>query len=214
MHRFSLLGNGLSIGRKAFFAGYPSRLGQFRSKYIWGALNNNQALSQCCFKGPEKQLQSISTCNVVQVPRISQIRAFSNTGLLFSSENESKEEKNEPADDKPLSQRQKLARVFAAYGTTAVVFHTSISLTSLGICYTIVSSGIDMVAILQKIGIVSEAGLQTSFASGASTFVIAYACHKVFMPVRIFLTITCTPAIVRKLRSLGILKAKVASKTT
>ncbi len=65
-----------------------------------------------------------------------------------------------------------------------------------------------MVAIMQKIGIASEDGLQSTFTAGASTFVIAYACHKVFMPVRIFLTITCTPVIVGKLRSLGILKDK------
>lgn len=70
-------------------------------------------------------------------------------------------------------------------------------------------SGIDMVSLLEKVGIASEAGLQSTLASGASTFVIAYACHKVFMPVRIFLTITCTPIIVSKLKKIGILKDKV-----
>lgn len=35
-----------------------------------------------------------------------------------------------------LSQRQRLKKVFAEYGATAVVFHISMSLTSLGICYT------------------------------------------------------------------------------
>ena len=40
---------------------------------------------------------------------------------------------------KPLTQRQRLAKVFAEYGTTAVVFHTTISLTSLGLCYLAVS---------------------------------------------------------------------------
>ena len=69
-------------------------------------------------------------------------------------------------------------------------------------------SGIDMVSLLEKIGITSKAGMQSTLTSGASTFVIAYACHKVFMPVRIFLTITCTPIIVRKLRSIGLLKEK------
>ena len=43
------------------------------------------------------------------------------------------------ATEKPLTQRQKLARTFAAYGSTAVVFHTAISLTSLGTCYLAVS---------------------------------------------------------------------------
>ena len=35
--------------------------------------------------------------------------------------------------------RQKLSLVFAKYGVTAVVFHTFISLTSLGLCYVAVS---------------------------------------------------------------------------
>ena len=65
-----------------------------------------------------------------------------------------------------------------------------------------------MVALLEKVGIASKAGLQSTLASGASTFVIAYACHKVFMPLRIFLTVTCTPIIVRKLRNIGLLRAK------
>ena len=69
-----------------------------------------------------------------------------------------------------------------------------------------------MVALLQKIGIIKEAGLQSTVASGASTFVVAYACHKVFMPVRIFLTLTCTPIIVSKLRSIGLLKIPVQKK--
>ena len=38
-----------------------------------------------------------------------------------------------------LKQTSKLAKIFAEYGTTAVIFHTTISLTSLGISYTAVS---------------------------------------------------------------------------
>ena len=47
-----------------------------------------------------------------------------------------------PENDKDLSNktgRQKLSLVFAKYGVTAVVFHTFISLTSLGLCYIAVS---------------------------------------------------------------------------
>lgn len=144
------------------------------------------------------------------------LRTFATMSVRHGSETDKTDkmakEGGEKTDDKPLTQRQKLTRIFAAYGSTAVVFHTTISLTSLGICYTIVSSGIDMVALLEKVGIASEAGLGSTLASGASTFVIAYACHKVFMPVRIFLTVTCTPVIIKKLRSMGILKEKVAGK--
>lgn len=63
-----------------------------------------------------------------------------------------------------------------------------------------------MVAILQKVG-VGESLLQSGVVSGASTFVAAYAVHKVFAPVRIAITLTSTPFIVRYLRRIGFLKA-------
>lgn len=46
----------------------------------------------------------------------------------------------------------------------------------------------------------------SNVATEASTFVVAYACHKVFAPLRMLMTITCTPLIVRKLRKVGFLK--------
>ena len=46
-----------------------------------------------------------------------------------------------PTEEAPkkLSQKDKLAKVFAQYGTTALVFHVSISLVSLGTSYLAVS---------------------------------------------------------------------------
>lgn len=66
-------------------------------------------------------------------------------------------------------------------------------------------SGIDVQAALQKIG-VSPTVSDSSVATEASTFVVAYACHKVFAPLRMLMTISCTPLIVRKLHKMGILK--------
>ena len=62
-----------------------------------------------------------------------------------------------------------------------------------------------MVGILQSMGI-GESILQSKAVTGASTFVVAYAVHKVFAPVRIAMTLTCTPFIVRYLRRIGFLK--------
>ena len=62
-----------------------------------------------------------------------------------------------------------------------------------------------MIAIMKSIGI-SEDMLKSGIAAGASTFVIAYAVHKVFAPARIAITLTCTPFLVRYLRRVGILK--------
>ena len=49
---------------------------------------------------------------------------------------------------------------------------------------------------------------KSTVAAGASTFVIAYAVHKVFVPVRMSITITACPFIVRYLRAKGVLKSR------
>ena len=66
-----------------------------------------------------------------------------------------------------------------------------------------------MVSLLSKIG-VSEAVLESKLATGASTFVIAYAVHKVFAPVRIGMTLTCVPFIVRYMRKMRLVKKPIS----
>nr|KAG5687251.1 hypothetical protein BaRGS_016426 [Batillaria attramentaria] len=88
------------------------------------------------------------------------------------------------AGEEQLTQREKLKRAVKEYGSTVIVFHITISLASLGGFYLAVSSGIDMVSMLKTIG-VGEAILQSKLATGTGTFVVAYAVHKVFAPVRI-----------------------------
>ncbi|KAK3872786.1 hypothetical protein Pcinc_022146 [Petrolisthes cinctipes] len=52
-----------------------------------------------------------------------------------------------------LTSRQKLKRAVKDYGATVIVFHVAISLASLGICYLLVSSGVDMTGIFKTLGI-------------------------------------------------------------
>lgn len=63
-----------------------------------------------------------------------------------------------------------------------------------------------MVAVLEYFKL-SDSVLASKVGTGASTFVIAYAVHKVFAPVRISITLGATPFIVRALRKRGIIKA-------
>lgn len=56
-----------------------------------------------------------------------------------------------------------------------------------------------MVALLERFGW-GDSALASKAGTGASTFVIAYAIHKVFAPVRISITLGATPFIVRVLR--------------
>jgi len=113
--------------------------------------------------------------------------------------------------DEQLSTKDKLKQAVRDYGATVIVFHVTMSLTSLGFFYLLVSSGLDVVSIIEKLGI----GFSVSkIAEGASQFVVAYAIHKVFAPLRITITLGVTPLIVRKLRSMGILKVKPKSSST
>lgn len=56
--------------------------------------------------------------------------------------------------------------------------------------------------------LIGQAGLSGSseLATEAGLFVVAYAVHKVFAPVRIFITLAATPVIVRYLRKINVLK--------
>ncbi|XP_017116722.1 protein FAM210B, mitochondrial [Drosophila elegans] len=103
-----------------------------------------------------------------------------------------------------LSKREQLKRAFKEYGATIVVFHVGISVISLGCFYALVSNGINLVPVLEFLGIGSSA-IAEKVATG-STFVVAFAVHKVFAPARISITLGTTPFIVRYLRSKGLLK--------
>lgn len=110
----------------------------------------------------------------------------------------------EPEGGKP-SKTQQLKKVFKEYGAVGVSFHIGISLMSLGMFYLLISSGIDMAAVLCKVGF-SEAVVQSKMAAGTSTFVLAYAVHKLFAPVRISITLMSVPLIVRYFRKTGLFK--------
>ncbi|GAB0095922.1 uncharacterized protein DMENIID0001_113610 [Sergentomyia squamirostris] len=115
-----------------------------------------------------------------------------------------------PVGGKELSKKEKLKIAVKDYGATVIVFHVTISLASLGMFYLLVSSGLDVKQILSALNL-ADTALAGKVATGASTFVVAYAVHKVFAPVRISITLGATPFIVRYLRKRGILKVKSSS---
>lgn len=108
----------------------------------------------------------------------------------------------DPESQRKLSNKERMKILVRDYGTTAVVFHTIISLTSLGLSYLLVSYGFDVQAAIAYLGIKQA----SKVATGTSTFVLAYGFHKVFAPVRLGITATATPLIVRYLRQLGWIK--------
>lgn len=135
------------------------------------------------------------------------------TGRYATDSSQGKEEESSSAatEQGQVSQRQRLKMAVRDYGSTVVVFHVCISLMSLGGFYLAVSSGIDVKSLLCTLGFSADV-IQSKLATGTSTFVMSYAVHKVFAPVRIGITLTCTPFIVRYLRGIGLLKRPIPTK--
>lgn len=69
--------------------------------------------------------------------------------------------------------------------------------------YFFFHSGLDVMVLLEKINLADKV---PKIAKNASTFIIAYAIHKLFAPVRMAITLGSTPFIVRYLRNKGFLK--------
>lgn len=124
--------------------------------------------------------------------------------FTVSSSTEKAPGEAEPEGGKP-NKTQQLKKVFKEYGAVGVSFHICISLMSLGMFYLLISSGIDMAAILCKLGF-SESVVRSKMAAGTSTFVLAYAIHKLFAPLRISITLVSVPLIVRYFRKTGLFK--------
>lgn len=93
-----------------------------------------------------------------------------------------------------------------------IVINNHILFTIIIYAFLSYCSGIDVQAALQNIGVNPKVS-ESMVATEASTFVVAYACHKVFAPLRMLMTITCTPLIVRKLRRMGVMKEPVKQET-
>jgi outer membrane receptor for monomeric catechols len=63
-----------------------------------------------------------------------------------------------------------------------------------------------MIGILSKVPYIGETVASSSAGAGASTFMVAYFVHKLMAPIRISVTLTITPIIVRVLRARGLIK--------
>uniref|UniRef100_A0A8C0EC85 Family with sequence similarity 210 member B n=1 Tax=Bubo bubo TaxID=30461 RepID=A0A8C0EC85_BUBBB len=160
----------------------------------------------CIWALPQWLLSSQSILNSTvckPLPSLFQIGSTDWTMILCGSPEKAATDSS--GENKKLHKSQQLKQVFKEYGAIGVSFHVGISLVSLGIFYLAVSSGVDMTAVLFKLGF-SESSLQSKMAAGTSTFVLAYAIHKLFAPVRISITIVSVPFIVRYCRKIGVFK--------
>lgn len=87
------------------------------------------------------------------------------------------------------SRTEQAKQLLARYGSAYLVTSISFAIVSFAACYTAVSAGVDVAALLSRIGLTGD----TSEKVG--TFAIAYAAHKALSPVRFPPTVALTPVV-------------------
>nr|GMD71363.1 Protein FAM210B like [Ipomoea batatas] len=98
----------------------------------------------------------------------------------------SKDEDNQENKSKGDQAKELLAKYGGAYLATSI----TLSLISFGLCYALISAGVDVQALLQKVGISpNETGEKVG------TFALAYAAHKAASPIRFPPTVALTPIV-------------------
>jgi Protein of unknown function (DUF1279) len=78
------------------------------------------------------------------------------------------------------------------YGIAYLATSIPLAIISFAVCYALVDQGVDVGALLSKIGIES-----TKTGETAGTFAIAYAAHKAASPIRFPPTVLLTPVVAK-----------------
>ena len=95
-----------------------------------------------------------------------------------------------PREWKPSDAKELLKKYGSAYLITSI----SLSLISFGLCYLLVSAGLDVSALLAKVGIEV-----TNNSEKVGTVALAYAAHKAASPIRFPPTVALTPIVAKTL---------------
>ncbi|PON65404.1 hypothetical protein PanWU01x14_117180 [Parasponia andersonii] len=104
---------------------------------------------------------------------------------IFSSKGEGNE-----GGEKKKSKGDEAKELLAKYGGAYLATSITLSLISFSLCYVLISAGVDVQALLQKVGIsANETGEKVG------TFALAYAAHKAASPIRFPPTVALTPIV-------------------
>ncbi|XP_027083102.1 uncharacterized protein [Coffea arabica] len=104
---------------------------------------------------------------------------------IFSSK-----EKGDEGNEEKKSKGDQAKELLAKYGGAYLATSITLSLISFALCYALISAGVDVPALLQKVGIsTNEAGEKVG------TFALAYAAHKAASPIRFPPTVALTPIV-------------------
>lgn len=84
--------------------------------------------------------------------------------------------------------------LLAKYGVAYLATSIPLAMVSFGICYVLVSSGVDVAGLLNKVGIQAASD---GTEQKVGTFAIAYAAHKAASPIRFPPTVMLTPVVAK-----------------
>jgi len=104
---------------------------------------------------------------------------------------------SKPADGK-ISKAEQTKQLLTQYGSAYLLTSISFAIVSFAACYAAVNSGVDVAALLAKVGIEVN---NTNESVG--TFALAYAAHKALSPVRFPPTVALTPVVAKLLKKEG-----------
>lgn len=100
-----------------------------------------------------------------------------------------------PPNSTPPTLTQRLKGFLKQYGKLGLGVYLGISTISVSSLYLALRTGVDVKALIKSIGL-PDSGIWDS----AGTFAVAYAIHKILMPLRLFLTVALTTWISKKTR--------------
>ncbi|XP_057795319.1 uncharacterized protein LOC131011566 isoform X2 [Salvia miltiorrhiza] len=156
----------------------PSKNGEI-SIFFSSVLNSKSARNRLKVRAVEEKIEEMKTpSSADEITKKYGLEA----GLwkIFSSK-EGGEKKSKGDEAKEL-----LAKYGGAYLATSI----TLSLISFGLCYALINAGVDVPALLQKVGISADAT-----GEKVGTLALAYAAHKAASPIRFPPTVALTPVV-------------------
>jgi hypothetical protein len=81
-------------------------------------------------------------------------------------------------------------KLLKKYGSAYLVTSISLSIVSISLCYALISAGVDVPGLLDRVGLTV-----TSTSEKFGTFALAYAAHKAMSPIRFPPTVALTPVV-------------------
>lgn len=124
-----------------------------------------------------------------------------------SSSSPKSDEKKTNLDDKYIIKFKKgydvkeiFKRFYSLYGPLFVACHIGVSLASLGTFVAIIWPMVDPLAYLPNAVILAMGNYATSATQGGGKFVVAYALHKLILPIRLSLAIWLTQRLAPRIK--------------